>query len=60
MFHLLADRKKEIHTAVSNILAGRVLVGPQYARIFTFSNHLLMILHAMYLLSNNVVSNEAM
>ena len=43
--------------AVSDIPEECVLVGTRYARIFIFSNHLLTILHTMYLVSNKVTSN---
>ena len=45
-------------TAVSDILEGCVLVGPRNARFFTFSDRLLTISHAMYLVSNKATSNR--
>ena len=44
-------------TAVSDIPEGRVLVGPRNAQFFIFSDRLLAISHAMYLVSNKVTSN---
>ena len=44
-------------TAVLNIAEGCVLVGPRNVRFFIFSDCLLTILHAMYLVSNKVSSN---
>ena len=38
---------------------GCVLVGPRNARFFTFSDSLLTILHAIYLVSDKVASNRA-
>ena len=43
----------------SDIPEGCVLVGPRNSRFFIFSDQLLAILHAMYLVSNKVASNEA-
>ena len=45
-------------TAVSEIPKGCVLVSPQNALFFTFSDRLLTISHAMYLVSNKVTSNR--
>ena len=46
-------------TPYSNITEGCVLVVPQNSRIFIFSDRILTILQAMYLVSNKVTSNEA-
>ena len=46
-----------ISTAVLGIPEGCVLVGPLSLRILIFSDHILTILHAMYLVSNKVASN---
>ena len=46
-------------TAYSDILEGRIFFGPRNARFFIFSDFLLTILHAMYLGSNKIASNEA-
>ena len=46
-------------TAVSDIPEECVLVGPRNARIFIFSDRILTIPRAMYLVSNKVASNEA-
>ena len=45
-------------TVYSDIPEGCVLVGPQFARIFTFSDRLLTILHAMYLVSTKDALNK--
>ena len=47
----------EYITPVSDIPEGCVLFGPRNARIFTFSDRLLIILHAMYSVSNKVASS---
>ena len=47
------------NTAYSDITEGCVLFGPRNSRFFIFSDHLLTITHAMYLLSNKVASNQA-
>ena len=46
-------------TAYSDILEGRIFFGPRNARFFIFSDFLLTILHALYLVSNKVASNGA-
>ena len=43
------------YTPYSDISEECILVGPQFAWIFTFSDRLLTILHAIYLVSNKVV-----
>ena len=50
-------RPLQQNTAVLDIPEGCVLVGPQNARFFIFSDRLLAILHAMYLVSNKVALN---
>ena len=47
-----------LYTAISDIPEGWVLVSPQNARFFIFSDRLLTISHAMYLVSNKVTSNR--
>ena len=44
-------------TPYSDIPEGCVLFGPQNARFFIFSDHLLSISHAMYLVSNKDALN---
>ena len=48
-----------IHTPYSDIPEGCVLVYPQNAHVFTFSDRLLTISHAMYLVFNKVSSDQA-
>ena len=47
------------HTAYSEIPEVCVLFGSRNSRFFIFSDHSLTILHAMYLVSNKVASNQA-
>ena len=52
-------RWEALSTPYSDIPEGCVLSGPESAQIFTFSQHLLKILNAMYLVPSKVASNQA-
>ena len=49
--------RRPFNTPYLDIPEGRVLVGLQNLRIYIFSDRLLAILHAMYLVSNKVALN---
>ena len=48
-----------VNMVYSDIQEGCVLFGPRNSRFFIFSDRILTISHAMYLVSNKVASNEA-
>ena len=56
-YEIRSPRSPWFITPYSDIPEGCVLVGPRNSRFFIFSDRLLAILHAMYLVSNKVASN---
>ena len=55
--NLVAAEAEVIVTPYSDIPEGCVLVGPRNSQFLIFSDRLLTISHAMYLVSNKVASN---